>query len=148
MFLRSKLQPRQRVTPRVHCYDIEKKRVSLTHGFYGLQREISTHEIEIILKPLFQNINVSVNLVNNQVVVEITNAEVSPKENVSEYVIDLVNEWNSQERLRRFLVKSLTAANKNNMYRYEKNVTWKCPLDVHYVFCEDDTTGDEFESSR
>lgn len=130
--------PQRKSRVSMRCSNVEKKRISLQHGFYSIQRPVTSEEVHMILKPLFEHVCVGVNIVNNQVIIEITNKYVNPRDDIQEYVLDLVNEWNVHDTFRKFLIKAMTAANKNKVYRYKDKVMWKCPLNVHYVFNDED----------
>lgn len=117
---------------------IERKRTQLKTKFYSIQRPMTENELHMILKPLFKDVNLELTVIKNKVYVVINN--VLQRKNLDDEttlsIIDLINEWGVNDEFRRFLIKSLTSANKNNTYKYEKEVAWKCPLSIHYVFDE------------
>lgn len=128
---------RLRSSVRCKCLpdDIEQIRKSLRARYYSIPREVTLHEVETILKPLFQDVSLDINVIDRRASVVITNKP-PPKHDFDTNlaIIDIINEWSMHDRFRRFLIKSLTNANKHNMYRYEPGVQWKCPMDVYYVF--------------
>ena len=93
--------------------------------------------VNLILSPLFSNTCLDVDIIKNKVVVNISNKS----QNFSDTsdVINLINEWDMHDVFRKFMIKSLSNANKNNLYRYNSNVTWICPLNIYYVFDEEDS---------
>lgn len=124
---------------------IEKKRTQLKVRFYSLPREINEHEINMILKPLFKDVNLELAVIKRTVYIVVNNV-LQPNMLDSETtnsVIDIVNDWGVHDDLRRFLIKSLTCANKNNIFRYKEGIVWKCPLSIHYVFDEDEDEGSD-----
>jgi hypothetical protein len=116
--------------------NIEKKRAALRHGFYSIQRPISSAEMNMILTPLFQDVNLEVGMMKNKIVIHIGNTK--SEDDVTEMVLDLINEWGVHDEFRRFIVKSFSNANKKGIYRYKKDMEWKCPLNIHYVFAEEE----------
>lgn len=120
--------------------DIERVRNALKTQFYTTQRDITFHEVEMILKPLFQDISMDIAVVDRKVQVVIANnSPVARDFDTNHAILDLVNEWKMHDKFRRFLVKGITNANRNNVHRYEQGIVWKCPIDVYYVF-EDEMT--------
>ena len=122
---------------------IEKKRTMLKTQFYSVQRPMTLDELNMILRPLFKDVNLEITVVNTKVIILIKNV-VNRKNLDSDTaiaVLDVINDWNAHDDFRRFLIKSLTSANKHNIYRYKDVMTWKCPLNIEYVFFQND--GDE-----
>lgn len=119
-------------------YVITQKRLTLKRQFYSIQRPVTLDEVNMILQPMFNHVNLSINVINDRVHIVFNN--VLQKEKIDTEtalsVLDLVNEWCVHDELRRFMIKSLTNANRNNVYRYDKTMTWSCPLSVEYVFKE------------
>jgi hypothetical protein len=104
-------------------------------------REVTLEEVNIILTPLFQDISLDVNVINRRAHIIVTNKPPPKHEfDTNIAVLDIINEWGMHDRFRRFLTKSLTNANKHNLYRYQPGVQWKCPMDVYYVFNPMDIT--------
>lgn len=115
--------------------DIERFRDSLKSQYYSVQRELTFHEVEMILKPLFQDISMDIIVVNKKVQVVVANKPLVARDFDTNFaILDIVNEWGVHDRFRRFLVKGIGNANRNKIHRYESGIVWKCPLDVYYVF--------------
>lgn len=124
---------------------IEKKRLAMRRQFYSIQRPITLDETKMILQPTFKDINLEISVIKNKVCIVINNVlNNKPDTETSLAVLDLVNEWNVHDELRRFLIKSLTSANKNDIFRYEKEMVWKCQLSIEYVFPLYDANGEEY----
>lgn len=121
-----------KITPEL----IEQKRTSLKARFYSVQRTMTLNEVNMILQPLFKNVNLEISVIGDKVHVLIKSVkdQRTVDQDTSLAVLDLVNDWNVHDELRRFMIKSLTCANKNNIYRYSSEMTWKCPLSIEYVF--------------
>lgn len=115
---------------------IERKRTSLKTRFYSVQRTMTFNEMNMILQPLFKNVNLEISVIGNKVHVLVKNVldQKRVDQDTSIAVLDLVNDWNVHDEFRRFLIKSLTSANKNDIFRYTSDMTWKCPLSIEYVF--------------
>lgn len=130
--------------PRVACRcikpeDIERTRNTLRTNYYSTVREIRFDEVEMILKPLFQEIRMDITVVKNKVHLQIVNTPPPPHDHDSNFaILDLVNEWGMNDRFRRFLIKGITNANKHSVHRYNPGMKWICPLDVYYVFKTED----------
>lgn len=121
--------------------DIERMRSSLRHTYYSVPRELTLNEVDMILKPLFQNVNLDINVVDKRVHIVITNKPPLTSDfDTNAAIVDIINEWNTHDQFRRFLIKSLTNANKNKTYRYNPGVQWRCPMNVYYVFNPTDIT--------
>lgn len=124
---------------RVRCAfgDIEKKRMSLKQEFYTTSRPLSHNEINMIMTPLFASVHLELKMAKQRLQVVFSNAEQHPVQ--STCIVEMLNDWNMQDKVRRFLIKSLTNANKNNIYEYKsEGVKWICPLEVYYVFDDGD----------
>jgi hypothetical protein len=113
--------------------DVERKRSSLRSAFYSTQRHVTLQEVEMILKPLFQDVQLGIEVIQNKVYIKASNAKPLDDE-TNCAVLDVVNDWQQHDQLRRTLIRSLTTANKNGVYRYTPGVAWICPLEVYYVF--------------
>lgn len=121
---------------------IEQMRKTLRHTYYHIPRELNMQEVEMILKPLFQDISLDVTLIGKKVYIIIANKPLPPRDFDTNFaVLDLVNDWGMHDKMRRFLVRGLTGANKHDIYRYEPGICWKCPMDVTYVFADADAGG-------
>jgi hypothetical protein len=93
------------------------------------------NEVDMILKPLFQDISMDVTVVHKQVQIVVTNSPLPARDfDTNIAVLDLVNEWNMHDRLRRFMIKGISNANRNQIHRYQPGIAWRCPMDVYYVF--------------
>lgn len=130
------VSPRSRVTCRcLSPADIEKARNSLRARYYSVPREVTFQEVEMILKPLFQEISMDVIVIGRKVNITVANKPLPIKDFDTNFaIIDLINEWSMHDRFRKFMIKSMTNANKNNIHRYQPGMVWKCPMDVYYVF--------------
>ena len=123
---------------------IEKKRLAMKRQFYSIQRPITLDETKMILQPMFKDVDLEISVIKNKVCVVINNVlNNRPDTETSLAVLDLVNEWNVHDELRRFLIKSLTSANKNDIFRYDKDMVWKCQLSIEYVFNIFDNESDD-----
>lgn len=115
--------------------DIDRVRSTLKKQYYSVPNNITFQEVEIILKPLFQQISLDINVINDKVHIGINNKMPPKNDYETGYaILDLINEWNVQERFRKFLIKSMSNANKQKIYRYQEGMSWRCPLNVYYVF--------------
>lgn len=115
--------------------DVERMRNSLRARYYSVPREVTFQEVEMILKPLFQEISMDVIVVGRKVNITVANKPLPVRDFDTNFaIIDLINEWSMHDRFRKFLVKSMTNANKNGVHRYQPGMVWKCPMDVYYVF--------------
>jgi hypothetical protein len=112
---------------------LERTRSSLRSAFYTTQRTLTLQEVEMILKPLFQDVQLGIEVIQNKVYIKASNEKpVDDETNCA--VLDVVNDWQQHDRLRRTLIRSLSTCNKNGIYRYAPGITWMCPLEVYYVF--------------
>lgn len=119
---------------RCHCHGIERARNTLRTTFYATQRPVTLHEVDMILKPLFQQVNLSIAVLHNRVHITVTNTKNAADEETNHAVLDLVNDWNQHDTFRRTLIRGITNANRNKIYRYDPGIEWSCPMDVRYVF--------------
>lgn len=120
---------------------IERKRLAIKKQFYSIQRPITLNETQMILQPMFKDVDLEISVIKNKVCVVINNVlDDKPDTETTLAVLDLINEWNVHDELRRFMIKALTSANKNNIFRYDKEMVWKCQLSIEYVF---DIFGDD-----
>jgi hypothetical protein len=141
----------RRTTHVVRCFGdltpeiIEQKRMALKTQFYStLQRRMTPHELQMMLQPLFKEVDMEVTVIKNKVYVVMTNMlHGKCDEEVTSAVIDIINDWNAHDEFRRFLIKSLTNANRNKIYTYKDEVSWMCPLSIEYVFQSNDDYDDE-----
>lgn len=136
----TKLSRSYNCKPKCCINNYEKKISELKRNYYALQKNITINETDMILKPLFTNTFLDVTLINKKVFVTITNK----KQNFSNTsdVIDLINEWNMHDTFRRFIIKSMSNANKNKIYKYKDDITWICPLNIYYVFPDPNSNND------
>jgi hypothetical protein len=121
---------------------IEKKRNSLRHNFYSIQRPMTEEEMKMVLVPLFQEVALDITMMKSKVVFDISNKK-HKDEDMNNLVLEMINDWNVHDEFRRFIVKSFSAANKKGIFRYDAGMMWKCPLNVHYVSTKSDE--DEYE---
>lgn len=123
----------------IESEQIEKMRKTLRHTYYHIPREINMQEVDMILKPLFSDVSLDVTMIGNRVYIVISNTPRPQRDFDTNFaVLDLVNEWGMHDKMRRFLIRGLTSANKHDLYKYAPGVCWKCPMDVTYVFADAD----------
>jgi len=120
---------------------IEKKRNSLRHSFYSIQRRMTEEEMRMVLVPLFQDVSLEISMMKTRVVINVNN-KVPEDVELNSIVLEMINDWNVHDEFRRFIVKGLSVANKKGIYKYSSDMTWKCPLSVHYTPKSDE---DEYE---
>lgn len=126
-----------RIIPKCSNEDYDRIRQKLNKHFYYVKKPISLDETNMILKPLFKNITLEIEVVTLKMYVNIVNKKNNDLQN--QLILDVINELEVHDDFRRFIIKAMSTSNKKNIYKLDDGMMWKCPLNMNYVFGDDIT---------